>query len=355
MNEDAKEIQKLIIKILKGNKQEIDVKEILNDHFKLNLLFSYAKPKILIDFFEQFTCSALKKGFPHYQIEFVNDLPLGTFCLINYYLGELLSQSLTLEQNNTSIPLYYDVYKLYHLIYKYYHSAKQLALIPKNKYVNSIANNPLYYFVPDGTIRINTYNDGNKTKISDKIIDGIRKDAKDKYVVLPKSLKSFTSDTISETFNLPAKDIYLNEGLELLCLRTFFIQNIETITIPSTVSHIVSFDYFLLIHNFEDSENVKKIIFNNFKLENIGIIRTILESITRSNNIYRLHSVLNTFTFHYDDLDEDIIVKLDFEKYNNLVGKSANPSLREKFINDTILEIKEEIEKKKGKGRILEK
>ena len=136
---------------------------------------------------------------------------------------------------------------MYHLIYKYYHSAKQLALIPKNKYVNSIANNPLYYFVPDGTIRINTYNDGNKTKISDKIIDGIRKDAKDKYVVLPKSLKSFTSDTISETFNLPAKDIYLNEGLELLCLRTFFIQNIETITIPSTVSHIVSFDYFLTL------------------------------------------------------------------------------------------------------------
>ena len=350
-DEDAKEIQKLIIKILKGNKKEIAVKEILTNYFKLNLLFSYAKPKMLIDFFEQFTCSALKKELPHSQIEFSNNLPLGTFCLINYYLGESLSQSLILEQNNTTIPLYYDVYKLYHLIYKYYHSAKQLSLISKDKYVNSIANNPLYYFIPDGIIRIDISNGSNKTEVSDKIIDGIRNDAKDKYVFLPNSLKSFALDTISKV-NTSVKEIYLNEGLETLYLITYLIQNFETLTIPSTVSRIEIFDYFLSIYNNENKGNFRNIIFNNFNLDNIEIIHTILKSVITRND-YRASNNLITFTFHYDNLDEDIIVKLDFDKYKHLREKGLDLTIKEWFINDTILEIKEKIVEKKGKSKIL--
>ena len=144
----------------------------------------------------------------------------------------------------------------------------------------------------------------------------------------------------------------MNEGLETLYLITYLIQNFETLTIPSTVSRIEIFDYFLSIYNNENKGNFRNIIFNNFNLDNIEIIHTILKSVITRND-YRTSNNLITFTFHYDDLDEDIIVKLDFDKYKHLRERGLDSTIKEWFINDTILEIKEQIAEKKGKSRIL--
>ena len=179
---------------------------------------------------------------------------------------------------------------------------------------------------------------------SKRILEGIRRDAKDKEVVMPKTLKRINGDIFKGT---SINGLILNEGLEKIDLNMLQKQNISSLTIPSTVKEVTG----------KDEDKLSNITLNNYDSNNYGILYSILDNYikpyTRNGLLLKIFTNLSSITFHYDEIDEDIICDINPKSLAELnVNKWDSEELAKKrAIEDLIAGINKNLQTSINRGR----
>ncbi len=326
-----------VLRLLKKELQtngKYDALEILKDKYKLNLLLAFSYP---------IEVSVIKEIYKHIYVK-KSDYPEVNFYerqfVWNYALPLETVNELKLMQNQKQ-----DL-GLYLFLKKYYHTYDYHSFT---------------YYLPEGLNKIcyltNRYSDGTieDPKQMYKIlnyVDAIRKNARGKEVVLPKTLVSILGDVFGDT-EIPK--LKLNEGLAYFNFNYLPGANIKKIEIPSTVKPIVGY-------HLPNNEKLKEIHFLDFdkscfynNVNNLWVLlRPYIKIINYNNNYKNIYELtIDELVFSFSDskrYPSSIILSKEncrVESYSYSIDKME---LIEK-INDYVVEKVERYQGQKRKKR----
>ena len=299
-------------------------------------------PKKLFNFLHSFNDTLL----PNYYrnngvINFEASIPLSTTCLINYYINKNIIFEVNLY-NKKPYMLTEDFLELFHLIYLNY----SLDIDETKKYKEYLKLPDTFYLLPEGIKELNLEDKDNHSFGDKTIIKNIQNDLFNKDVIMPSTLKVLKGDLFNHK---PKGNVYLNEGLETLDVINLAFTDDEYVTIPSSVKEIIGVaPIYLSDYSF------KKIVFNNFNFENRNVLINIFDIFLKNNLRFFMFGF--ELVFHYDDIDEDIIPKIDVSLYNkHIVEASENKEYRKRIIEDIVNNIEKKVQEKRGNSKKLEK
>ncbi len=287
-------IKSLIEKILKNGKDNINSEEILHDFYLLNIFLALSDFNRLLVF-----AKALKVNANNYQSSSIileEYVSLCTICLLKYYESQEFKASLAYGDFKVS----HDFLELFNMIYVNYEGVNHEDVADSAKSPRS------YYYLPEGIKSINAPSELTSEKNYGTIWEGLSKDCEGKNIIMPSSLKSLKGIFLKGT----CKSINLNEGMQELELSIFEKSESSTITIPSTVKKVNTTIVFA-------DKKFSAIIFNNFDFANEEVLNCILYFFLRFKNSpsEKIQGILPfKLVFHYDELNEDLILGPYFEE-----------------------------------------
>lgn len=210
--------------IFKDENRQFDSKKILTNHLLLSLLLALDKKDGLDEFFNNYL--VLKANYPNLDFyedvfSWKDELPLATiFWLMN---NQGVSDSLSILYNMTK------------------------------KTLDNDQNSNIYRF-PEGLVAIDYNFLSDKPQKTQFILDKIRKDVKNKSVILPSTLVTLLGNIFS---CIPLLNIELNFGLESIFGIDFDELMVEKLILPPSVSNL---DFLADIN-----KHIKELIFYDYK------------------------------------------------------------------------------------------
>jgi len=220
-------IIKLIIKYFKEENEDLDPLKILQNSVCLSFLLALFKENGLEEFYTKILED--KSSYLDFALSDIftwtsSMLPLKTiYKLIEWHAKARFRET---PFNDTL----YEIYKL---------------IVP--------TENSSIYKLPEGIWSVSMPINILENKKAQKIIDIIREEAKGKTVILPKSMKQFSTDLLDDSIS----GLVLNEGLESIEGTSLKESNITSITIPSSLK--------VLKYNTLPFEKLETITFNNYQ------------------------------------------------------------------------------------------
>lgn len=325
-------INELFEEVLKNGKDAIDSEKILQDFYLLNLFLSFKDFKRLLTFAKSFKINPQYED-PVNALVFEKYLPFSTVCMVEYYISIYAKES-QVEMPKSVEGISDDFLELFHLIYINYEAETHKDNFP------FIEHTGFYYFIPEGITSIGAVNTLDSTDFYKAVIKGLTDDCEGKNIVMPNSLKSLKDDFVI----LPCKSITLNEGLQELDLVGYCKSTqSKKLIIPSTVKKIN--------YNYIPKSKFSEIVFNNFNFENDMIIWQILLSYLSFEKLPsgKLRGVLPfNIVFHYDDLNNDIIIG----PYFNVLSLDVYSFItKNQLIKKALNDIEEEVKLLRGTTR----
>ena len=340
-----------ITNLFKKELEDKSITEILKNFYLLNIFLAFTdKESKLYTFLSKFK---IRYSYPYntrfkriFNIE--ENIPLSSICILKYYMNDTKDFEINLY-NNEKYTITKNFLELFHLIYTHYAlTIPEIKLSPE--LLDSYEFKPYnYYLIPEGITEINKfytiycdniYVDPDKDEV--ELLENIRKDAEGKIVIVPNSIQILYGNIFG---NIKIKGLILNEKITKISSNIDILKNEESSILLNQELKILSVPSNLKLPKL-DINYIKNLVFNNMELENLERYKYFIKDLVtktkdeQDNIIIKLK--VENFIFHYDNLEEDIIIKSPIKTIDK--NKSITVNIERDFFDDYVISyLKEEL------------